>query len=108
MKEGEWGKLSNVSRYAGIFAGVFGMFIVIVMGYVRESARAPYTIFGILPVEGSSTSPTPIAIDRLFIVFGLIMLTVIAVFWFTSKVTAHHPEEAEKLYSVGYDDLEGE
>ena len=108
MKEGEWGKLSNVSRYAGIFAGVFGMFIVIVMGYVRESARAPYTIFGILPVEGSSVSPTPIAIDRLFIVFGLIMLTVIAVFWFTSKVTAHHPEEAEKLYSVGYDDLEGE
>jgi cytochrome d ubiquinol oxidase subunit I len=105
MKEGEWGKLSNVSRYAGILTGVLGMFIVIVMGYVRESARAPYTIFGILPVEGSGTHPTPIAIDRLFIVFGLILLTVIAVFWFTSKVTAHHPEEAEKLYSVGYDDL---
>ena len=100
MKEGEWGKLSNVSRYAGILTGVVGMFIVIVMGYVRESARAPYTIFGILPVEGSGTHPTPIAIDRLFIVFGLILLTVIAVFWFTSKVTAHHPEESEKLYSV--------
>jgi len=105
MKEGEWGRLSNVSRYAGILAGVVGMFIVIVMGYVRESARAPYTIFGILPVEGSSTHPTPIAIDRLFIVFGLILITVIAVFWFTSKVTAHHPEEAEKIYSVGYEDL---
>jgi cytochrome d ubiquinol oxidase subunit I len=105
MKEGEWGRLSNVSRYAGILTGVVGMFIVIVMGYVRESARAPYTIFGILPVEGSGTHPTPIAIDRLFIVFGLILITVIAVFWFTSKVTAHHPEEAEKLYSVGYDDL---
>ena len=105
MKEGEWGKLSNVSRYAGILTGVMGMFIVIVMGYVRESARAPYTIFGILPVEGSSMHPTPIAIDRLFIVFGLILITVIAVFWFTSKVTAHHPEEAEKLYSMGYDDL---
>jgi cytochrome d ubiquinol oxidase subunit I len=105
MKEGEWGRLSSVSRYAGILTGVVGMFIVIVMGYVRESARAPYTIFGILPVEGSGTHPTPIAIDRLFIVFGIILITVIAVFWFTSKVTAHHPEEAEKLYSVGYDDL---
>ena len=106
MKEGEWGKLSKISRYAGILTGVVGMFIVIVMGYVRESARAPFTIFGILPVEGSSTNPTPIAVDRLFIVFGLIMILVIAVFWFTSKVTAHHPEKAEKLYSVGYDDME--
>ncbi len=106
MKEGEWGKLSKISRYAGILAGVVGMFIVIVMGYVRESTRAPYTIFGILPVEGSSTNPTPIAVDRLFIVFGLIMITIILIFWFTSKVTAHHPEEAEKIYSVGYDDME--
>ncbi|MFX1574883.1 MAG: cytochrome ubiquinol oxidase subunit I [Promethearchaeota archaeon] len=103
MKEGEWGKLSSVSRYAGILTGIIGMFIVIVMGYVRESSRAPYAIFGILPVAGSSTHPTPIAIDRLFIVFGLIMITIIAVFWFTSKVTAHHPEEMEQLYSVNPD-----
>jgi cytochrome d ubiquinol oxidase subunit I len=103
MKEGEWGKLSDVSRYAGILAGIVGMFIVIVMGYVRESSRAPYTIFGILPVEGNP--PTPIAIDRLFIVFGVILVTIIAVFWFTSKVTAHHPEEMEQLYSVGQDDV---
>jgi cytochrome bd-type quinol oxidase subunit 1 len=105
MKEGEWGKLSNVSRYAGILTGVIGMFLVIVMGYVRESSRAPYTIFGILPVSGSSTHPTPIAIDRLFIVFGIIMLVIIAIFWFTSKVTAHHPEEMEQLYSVNQDQV---
>ncbi len=106
MKEGEWGRLSKISRYAGILAGVVGMFIVVVMGYTRESARAPYTIFGILPVPGASTNPTPIAIDRIFIVFGIVLFTVIAVFWFTSKVTAHHPEKAEKLYSIGYDDME--
>ncbi|MEJ2250342.1 MAG: cytochrome ubiquinol oxidase subunit I, partial [Candidatus Lokiarchaeota archaeon] len=100
MKEGEWGKLSNVSRYAGILTGVIGMFIVIVMGYVRESSRAPYTIFGILPVPGMSMNPTPIAVDRIFIVFGVILLMIILIFWFTSKVTAHHPEEMDKIYTT--------
>jgi cytochrome d ubiquinol oxidase subunit I len=98
MEEGEWGRLSDTSRYAGILSGILAMFIVIVMGYTRESARAPYTIFGILPMPHSSTNPTPIAIDRIFIVWGIIMILVIIVFWYTSKVTAHHPEAAEQLY----------
>ncbi|MFX1339076.1 MAG: cytochrome ubiquinol oxidase subunit I [Promethearchaeota archaeon] len=98
MEEGEWGKLSDTSRYAGILAGILAMFIVIVMGYTRESARAPYTIFGILPVPHSASNPTPIAIDRIFIVWGVIMIMIIIIFWFISKVTAHHPEETETIY----------
>ncbi len=97
IKESDWGKVPNIARYAGILTGILGTFIVIVMGYVRESARQPYLIFNIIPVRGSETHPTPIPIDIIFIVWGLIIGIIITVFWFTSKVTAHHPEEAEEL-----------
>lgn len=96
-KEGEWGNLSKVSRYAASFAGILGMWIVVVMGYARESARSPWTIFGIVPVPGGQTHPTPISISRIFVVWAVITTFALGVFWFTSKVTAHHPEKAEKI-----------
>jgi cytochrome d ubiquinol oxidase subunit I len=94
-KESEWGKLSKTSRIAGILSGIVGMWIVVVMGYVRESARSPWVIYDIIPVPGPDVDPTPIWIGRILIVWLIDALIALAVFWFTSKVTAHHPEQKE-------------
>jgi cytochrome d ubiquinol oxidase subunit I len=93
----EWGNLSDTSRNAGILAGIFGLSIVIVMGYVRESARSPWTIFQIVPVPGGQSYPTPIPAYQIFVVWIFIIALTMAVFWFTSRVTAEHPEEAEEV-----------
>jgi cytochrome bd ubiquinol oxidase subunit I len=93
----EWGALSDTSRYAGILAGVLGIFIVIVMGYVRESARSPWTIYKIIPVPGGQSYPTPIPAYQMFVVWAVIIGLVTMIFWFTSKITAEHPEKAEEI-----------
>ena len=93
----EWGALSDTSRYAGILAGVLGIFIIIVMGYVRESARSPWIIYGIVPVPGGQSHPTPIPAYQMFVVWAVIIAMVMTIFWFTSKVTAEHPEKAEEV-----------
>jgi cytochrome d ubiquinol oxidase subunit I len=97
VREAEWGNLSGTSRTAAIMAGVLGMWIVVVMGYVRESARSPWTVFKVIPVPGGQAYPTPIPISRIFIVWIVVMAATLLVFWFTSKVTAHHPEKAEEV-----------
>jgi cytochrome d ubiquinol oxidase subunit I len=96
-KESEWGSLSKVSRYAAIMTGVIGMWIVVIMGYVRESARSPWVIYDIIPVPAGDTNPTPIWIGRILIVWLIVMVIAIVTFWFASKVTAHHPEKAEEI-----------
>lgn len=96
-RNSEWGNLSLASRIAAGMSGVIGMWIVIVMGYVRESARSPWTIYKIIPVPGGQNYPTPIPISRIFIVWGIITTVTLIIFWFTSKVTAHHPEKAEEV-----------
>jgi cytochrome d ubiquinol oxidase subunit I len=93
----EWGALSNTSRSSGILAGVLGLSIVIVMGYVRESARSPWTIYKIIPVPGGQAYPTPIPAYQIFVVWAIIIGLTMAIFWFTSRVTAEHPEEAEEV-----------
>jgi cytochrome bd-type quinol oxidase subunit 1 len=93
----EWGALSDTSRSSGILAGVLGLSIVLVMGYVRESARSPWTIYKIIPVPGGQSYPTPIPAYQIFVVWGVIIAMVMAIFWFTSRVTAEHPEEAEEV-----------
>jgi cytochrome d ubiquinol oxidase subunit I len=93
----EWGNLSSTSRSAGILVGILGIFIVTVMGYVRESARSPWTIYQIIPVPGGQAYPTPIPAYQIFVVWAFIIGLVIAVFWFTSRVTAEHPEQVEEV-----------
>jgi cytochrome bd-type quinol oxidase subunit 1 len=91
------GNLSKTSQAAAIMSGALGMWIVIVMGYVRESARSPWLIYDIIPVPGGQTYPTPIPISRIYIVWFIILVVVTTIFWFVSKVTAHHPEKAEEV-----------
>jgi cytochrome d ubiquinol oxidase subunit I len=97
IREAEWGNLSGASRTAATMAGILGMWIVVVMGYVRESARSPWTVFKVIPVPGGQAYPTPIPISRIFIVWAVVTIAALLVFWFTSKVTAHHPEKAEEV-----------
>ncbi len=96
-KGSEWGSLSKASRSSAVLAGLLGMFIVIVMGYVRESARSPWTIFDIIPVPGGQAFPTPIPVAQIFVVWGIILVLTTAIFWFVSKVTAYHPDMAEEM-----------
>jgi cytochrome d ubiquinol oxidase subunit I len=93
----EWGGLSPTSRSAAILAGGLGTFIVVVMGYVRESARSPWTIYKIIPVPGGQSYPTPIPAYQMFVVWAIIIALVMTIFWFTSRVTAEHPEEMEEV-----------
>ncbi len=93
----EWGNLSNSSRTALLVSGVLGMGIVVVMGYVRESARAPFLINSIVPVPGGSMNPTPLGIGTIFGVWVVITAATLLIFWLVSKVTAYHPEEAEEI-----------
>jgi cytochrome bd-type quinol oxidase subunit 1 len=93
----EWGNLSDTSRSFLSLSGLLGIAIVLVMGFVRESARSPFTISGIIPVPGGQAYPTPIPVPQIVIVWIVVLVMVVAVFWFTSKVTAEHPEEAEEV-----------
>lgn len=97
MHESQWGNISHVSRVAAIVSGILGMWIVIVMGYVRESARSPWLIYGQIAVPGGQSYPTPIPITRIFIVWAALLAVTLTIFWFVSKVTAHHPEKAEEV-----------
>jgi len=98
IRESDWGLLPRAARAAAVFAGLLGIFIIEIMGFVRESARSPWTVYNIIPVQpGTSDFPTPISIIGIFCIWVLISVTVVAVFWLTSKVTAHHPEEAEEI-----------
>ena len=98
QKESEWGALSRTSRLSAIFAGFLGIFILEIMGFVRESGRSPWTVYDIIPVPPASTAyPTPLAIGNIFGVWAIISVIVIIVLWLTSKATAHHPEEAEEI-----------
>ena len=93
----EWGNISPVARSAAIIAGIIGMWIVVVMGYVRESARSPWLVNNIIPVPGGQAYPTPIPVGQIFAVWLIITSLTLVIFWFTSKVTAEHPEKAEEI-----------
>ena len=96
-REEEWGNLSRASRMAALIAGVLGSWIVIVMGYVRESARSPWLFYKIVPVPGGQTYPTPVPAYQIFALWLIILTLVFAVFWFTSRVTSYHPEREEEV-----------
>ncbi|MFB3764579.1 MAG: cytochrome ubiquinol oxidase subunit I [Methanotrichaceae archaeon] len=99
-REKDWGNLPRSSRASGIFAGMLGMWVVMAMGFVRESARSPWTIWKIIPVHEGTIYPTPISLWSIFIIWGALLALLLTVFWYVSKVTAEvtvkHPEDSEK------------
>jgi cytochrome bd ubiquinol oxidase subunit I len=97
QREGEWGNLSSQSRYSAITIGILGMWIVVVMGFVRESIRTPWLINGIIPIPDSMSNPTPITMGKIFLVWTILTTTMLVIFWFVSKVTSYHPEKAEEI-----------
>jgi cytochrome bd-type quinol oxidase subunit 1 len=94
-KESQWGNLPRASRAAAAIAGFSGMWLLVVMGYIRESGRSPWTIYSIVPVPGGQLYPTPIALPTIFIIWAAILGLALVVYWFTSRVTARHPEQEE-------------
>jgi len=96
-RDEEWGNLSRASWMAALIAGVLGSWIVIIMGYVRESARSPWLFYGIVPVPGGQTYPTPVPPFQIFVVWMIGLGLAFAVFWFTSRVTSYHPEREEEV-----------
>lgn len=101
-REQDWGNLPNSSRISGIFAGMLGMWVVMAMGFVRESARSPWTIWKIIPVPEGMIYPTPISMWGIFIIWGVLLALLLTVFWYVSKVTAEvtvkHPDEPDEDY----------
>jgi len=98
VKESDWGNLSKVSRGAAIFAGLLGIFIIEIMGFVRESGRSPWTVYNIIPVPpGTTQYPTPLELVNIFGIWIIISIIIVFIFWLTSKATAHHPEDAEEI-----------
>jgi cytochrome bd-type quinol oxidase subunit 1 len=97
QRDGEWGNLSKQSRYSAITIGILGMWIVVVMGFVRESIRTPWLINGIIPIPDSMSNPSPLTMGKIWIVWFILTTIMIILFWFVSKVTSYHPEEAEKI-----------
>ncbi len=96
-KEPHWGNLTFAGRSSLILSGFLGIFIIEVMGFVRESARAPWTMSQIIPVAGGASSPTPLTLQNIFGVWFLSIAVVLLAFWVTSRATAHHPEKAEEV-----------
>ncbi|WP_332450736.1 cytochrome ubiquinol oxidase subunit I [Methanoculleus sp.] len=96
-RDEEWGNLSRASRMAALIAGALGTWIVIVMGYVRESARSPWLFYKIVPVPGGQTYPTPVPAHQIFVLWLIILGLIFAIFWFTSRVTSYHPEREEEV-----------
>ncbi len=96
-RDKEWGNLSRASWAAALITGVLGSWIVILMGYVRESARSPWLFYSIVPVPGGQAYPTPVPPFQIFIVWMFSLGLAFAVFWFTSRVTSYHPEQREEV-----------
>ena len=90
-REDDWGNLPKSSKVAAIFAGILGMWIVMAMGFVRESARAPWLVWNIIPIAGGTAYPTPISFSFIFIIWGGLLIFFLAAFWYVSKVTSESP-----------------
>ncbi len=96
-KEGQWGYLSRGSIITAFAAGILGTSIVAVIGFVRESARAPWTMYGIIPVSGWQNSVVPIPLPQIVLAWLGVLLLSWTIFWFVAKVTAYHPSEEDGL-----------
>ena len=88
-----WGKLSQPSRMSGFVAGIVGMWLVVVMGFIRESDRAPYIINQIIPMMAN---PVPISITSIFIIWVVITTVAFFLFWIASKASMYRPANTGK------------
>jgi cytochrome d ubiquinol oxidase subunit I len=97
LEEPDWGNMGRSPRAAAVLSAVLAMWIIITMGFVRESARSPWTLFQIIPVPGGTAYPTPISVWNMSLIWFGLLGFVLAIFWFISKVTAEHPEAVEEI-----------
>jgi cytochrome bd-type quinol oxidase subunit 1 len=94
-REGEWGHLTPSSRVAGFLAGLLAMWIILTMGFYRESAREPWAILDIFPVEGLSMNPTPVGVGDILITWIGITVFMFILLYAVSRRSSYNPETAE-------------
>ena len=97
LKLSEWGNLPKAAQYAGIAAGILSIWIIPVMGYVREGGRSPWLLYQIIPVPGSMDFQTPIYVPWIVLTWIALTTLTLAIFWFTFRVIAHQPGEKEEI-----------
>jgi cytochrome d ubiquinol oxidase subunit I len=97
--EPDWGNLGRSPKVAAVLSGILSIWIIITMGFVRESARSPWTFFNIIPVPGGTSYPTPISIWNISLIWLGVLGFAFVVIWYISKVTAEHPGEADIIGS---------
>jgi cytochrome bd ubiquinol oxidase subunit I len=97
IKDQDWGNIPQSARAAGITSGMLGMWLIITMGFVRESARSPWLVYKIIPVPGQENYPTPLSIGNILAVWALILISTMAVFWLVSRETSEDVEEVDEL-----------
>ncbi|WP_054848223.1 hypothetical protein [Methanoculleus chikugoensis] len=66
---------------------------------MRESARAPWTFYQIIPpVPGGQAYATPPSLCRLSPgVWAIVLVLSWVVFWYVAKVTAYHPADEDSV-----------
>jgi cytochrome bd-type quinol oxidase subunit 1 len=92
-KEGQWGYLSSGSITAAFTAGILGMAIVLVMGFVRESARSPWLVYELIPVPGGTAFPTPIPMPQILVVWAVVLGFNWLLIWYVFKHTSYQPTD---------------
>ena len=86
------GQLSRTSQIAAVMVGILGMWIVLVMGDLREASRAPWVVFKVIPTPGEGMYHTPISPSSIFVIWTVATIGVLIILWFAARVTAQHPE----------------
>jgi len=72
-----WGKVDQAARNLLAVGGLAGVTIMMVMGYIRESARSPFLIYNLMKVADETAEKTfPSAVP---LPFGLVIVTFIVV-----------------------------
>ncbi len=68
-----------------------------VMGLVRESARAPWAFYQIIPVSGGQAYATPLPLPAIAAVWAIVLALSWVVFWYVAKETAYHPADEDSV-----------
>jgi cytochrome bd-type quinol oxidase subunit 1 len=95
-REQDWGNMSKGARLSGIFAGILGMWAIMDMGFVREAARAPWTVWNIIPIPGGTAYPTPISLWGIYVIWVGLIAFLLTMFFYVSKVSVVYTSPKDK------------
>ena len=102
-RDADFGHLSKTARSAIFVAGLLGIWLVVDMGFFRESSREPWVINSVIPIPDVMPTTVPLSVDTIFIVFAALTVFTFFVFWLVSRVaylrSSYSVEEVETKVS---------